>query len=132
MASATIPRNATVGRAVRRTVAAMLEGKLGALVPDDALGACLAQQLEGERLAIVATEVAADLARDLPHAPIDPHFWERLDRLRTDLLRAVDERVEGLRALSAGGEAAEAAAQIYAVLDAATEAVREIKPPAAP
>ncbi|MGP8033149.1 MAG: hypothetical protein ACLPQ6_03305 [Steroidobacteraceae bacterium] len=62
-------RLAVVGRAVRRTLSAMLGGELGVLAPDSAVGEHLAQQLATERLAIVSLEAAQDIAADLPRLP---------------------------------------------------------------
>jgi hypothetical protein len=126
-------RSAAVGRAVRRTMTAMVQGELGTLAPDRTLGERLVWELEGDDLAIVAADVATDLARDLysasprlSRAAIAPDFWERIEGRRADLLQAIAQCVERLRVLDERGFANEAAARLLAVLDAAAEAVREI------
>jgi len=126
-------RNAAVGRAVRRTVTAMLAGDLGTLAPDRTLGERLVWELEGEQLSVVSAGVASDLARDLYTASprlsrpqIAPQFWQRLERPRADLTLAIDECMERLRALDIVGQANEPAAELLAVLDAAAQAVREV------
>jgi hypothetical protein len=131
MVSHRIPpeRRAAVGRCVRRTLSAILGGELGVLAPDTSIGEHLAAELAGERLAIVSTSVAADIAADLPRlprAPIAPRFWQEVERARGELALAIAEAEERLRVLNETGLANEAAAQLYAVLDAATEAVREV------
>jgi len=119
-------RNAAVGRAVRRTVTAMLEGTLA---PDAALGDHLVRQLAGEHLAIVSADVETDLAADLPRLPrppITPRAWQELERARGELTVAIAGAEERLRLLNETGLANEAAAALYAILDAAAMAVREV------
>jgi len=131
MVNHSIPRGrgAAIGAAVRRTLRAFLGGELGVLAHDREVGEHLARELAESRLAIVSTEVEADIAADLPRLPRPPitaRAWAEIERARSSLTLAIAECEERLRVLDEIGHANEAAAQFHTILDAAAAAVGEI------